>query len=52
MEILQQQLKNMRQQELSHALEVARQIDYLGGEPTIKGEDAETSEDSKTMLEY
>src|SRR6476660_2517616 len=35
----------------THALEVARQIDYLGGEPTVKGEDAETSEDSKTMLE-
>lgn len=46
-----EQLKIHASEELSHALEVARQIDYLGGEPTIKGKDAETSEDSKTMLE-
>src|SRR6476661_888699 len=45
------QLKIHASQELSHALEVARQIDYLGGDPTVRGEDAETSEDSKTMLE-
>jgi bacterioferritin len=32
-------------------LEVAIQIDYLGGELTVKGEDDETSNDSKTMLE-
>ncbi|MDQ6723112.1 MAG: ferritin-like domain-containing protein [Thermoproteota archaeon] len=46
-----EQLKIHASQELSHALEIARQIDYLGGEPTVKGKDAETSEDSKTMLE-
>jgi bacterioferritin len=46
-----EQLKIHASQELSHALEVARQIDYLGGEPTVKGKDADTSEDSKTMLE-
>jgi bacterioferritin len=46
-----EQLKTHASEELSHALEVARQIDYLGGEPTVKGKDAETSEDSKTMLE-
>lgn len=46
-----EQLKAHASEELSHALEVARQIDYLGGEPTVKGKDAETSEDSKTMLE-
>ena len=45
------QLKIHASQELSHALELARQIDYLGGDPTIKGKDAESSEDSKTMLE-
>jgi bacterioferritin len=45
------QLKIHASQELSHALEIARQIDYLGGDPTIKGKEAETSEDSKTMLE-
>ena len=46
-----EQLKIHASQELAHALEIARQIDYLGGEPTVKGKDAETSEDSKTMLE-
>jgi bacterioferritin len=32
-------------------LEVARQIDYLGGDPTVKAKEAEYSDDSKTMLE-
>ncbi len=45
------QLKIHATQELSHALEVARQIDYLGGDPTIVAKEAETSDDSKTMLE-
>jgi bacterioferritin len=45
-----EQLKTHASEELSHALEVARQIDYLGGNPTVKGKDAETSDDSKTML--
>ena len=30
---------------------MARQIDYLGGDPTVKGKEAEYSQDSKTMLE-
>ena len=38
-------------QELSHALEIARQIDYLGGDSTVNGKEAETSDDSKSMLE-
>ena len=45
------QLKKHASQELAHALEVARQIDYLGGDPTMKSKEAEYSEDSKTMLE-
>jgi bacterioferritin len=32
-------------------LEVARQIDYLGGDPTVKGKDAEYSQESRKMLE-
>ena len=40
-----EQLKKHASQELAHALEVSRQIDYLGGDPTMK------SKDSKTMLE-
>jgi len=46
-----QQLKEHASQELEHALEVAKQIDYLGGDPTMKGEEAEYSQDSKTLLE-
>ncbi len=46
-----QQLKEHASQELEHALEVAKQIDYLGGDPTMKGVEAEYSQDSKTMLE-
>ena len=46
-----EQLKKHASQELAHALEIARQIDYLGGDPTMKGKEAEYSQDSKTMLE-
>lgn len=46
-----EQLQKHASQELAHALEVARQIDYLGGDPTMKGKEAEYSQDSKTMLE-
>src|ERR1041385_8467422 len=46
-----EQLKKHASQELAHAIEVARQIDYLGGDPTVVGKKAEFSEDSKKMLE-
>jgi bacterioferritin len=46
-----EQLKKHASQELAHALEVARQIDYLGGDPTMKGKETEYSQDSKSMLE-
>jgi bacterioferritin len=46
-----EQLKKHASQELAHALEVYRQIDYLGGDPTMKSKEAEYSKDSKTMLE-
>jgi bacterioferritin len=45
------QLKKHAAQELEHALEVARQIDYLGGEPTVVGAPAEYSSESREMLE-
>ena len=46
-----EQLKEHASQELAHALEVARQIDYLGGDPTVNVKGAEFSQDSKKMLE-
>ena len=46
-----EQLKKYASQELAHALEVARQIDYLGGDHTVKPKKVEYSQDPKTMLE-
>jgi bacterioferritin len=46
-----EELKIHASEELSHALEVAKQIDYLGGAPTVVGKEAGYSDDSKTMLE-
>jgi bacterioferritin len=45
------QLKIHASQELAHALEIARQIDYLGGDPTVTPKKAEYSDESKEMLE-
>ena len=45
------QLEKHASDELEHALKVAKQIDYLGGTPTMKGKEAENSEDSREMLE-
>ncbi len=45
------QLKQHASQELGHALEVARQIDYLGGKATITPKPAEFPDNSKRMLE-
>jgi bacterioferritin len=44
-------LKVYASQELAHILEVAKQIDYLGADPTVKGKEAEYFQDSRTMLE-
>jgi bacterioferritin len=41
---IEEQLKMNASQELAHALEVARQIDYLGGDPTVKAKEAEYSD--------
>jgi bacterioferritin len=46
-----EELKLHASEELEHALEIAKQIDYLGGDPTVKSKEAGFSEDSKTMLE-
>jgi len=39
-------------EELSHALEVAKQIDYLGGTPSNRPKEVKLSEDSKQMLQF
>jgi bacterioferritin len=39
-------------EELSHALIVAKQIDYLGGMPAIQPKPVRTSEEAKDMLRF
>ena len=39
-------------EELSHALQVAKQIDYLGGMPTVVPKPVKTSEKPKDMLKF
>jgi bacterioferritin len=39
-------------EELQHALTIAKQIDYLGGEITATPKPVKTSDDNKTMLRF
>jgi bacterioferritin len=39
-------------EELQHALIIAKQIDYLGGEPTVEPKPVKTSDDAKAMLRF
>ena len=45
------QLEQHAKQELQHALIVSRQIDYLGGMPTVTPRPVKTSDDARTMLQ-
>jgi bacterioferritin len=46
------ELEKHAQEELSHALIVAKQIDYLGGMPAIHPKEVRTSEHAKDMLRF
>jgi bacterioferritin len=46
------QLEIHAKQELDHALTIARQIDYLGGMPTVVPKPVKTSEKAKEMLQF
>ena len=39
-------------EELAHALTIAKQIDYLGGEITVTPKPVKTSDDAKAMLRF
>jgi bacterioferritin len=39
-------------EELQHALTVAKQIDYLGGTPTVKPQPVKLSDDPKALLRF
>src|SRR5205807_4710700 len=44
------ELENHAKQELEHALTIAKQIDFLGGMPTVTPKAVKTSEDPEEML--
>jgi bacterioferritin len=46
------ELEKHAAQELSHALIIAQQIDYLGGMPTVEPKRVRTSEEAKEMLQF
>jgi len=46
------ELENHARQELEHALRIAKQIDYLGGMPTVSPRPVRTSEDAEEMLRF
>ncbi len=46
------QLEKHAQQELAHAMTISRQIDYLGGMPTVTPKPVKTSEKAEDMLRF
>src|SRR5262245_36486311 len=47
-----EELEKHAKQELEHALIIAKQIDYLGGMPTVTPKPVRTSENPKEMLQF
>ena len=46
------ELEKHAAEELSHALIISQQIDYLGGMPTVEPKKVKTSEKAKEMLQF
>src|SRR5205814_2972256 len=46
------ELEKHASEELQHALIISKQIDYLGGMPTVSPKPARTSEDAEAMLRF
>jgi bacterioferritin len=47
-----EELKKHAKEELEHALMIAKQIDYLGGAPTVQPKKVQVSDDAETMLQF
>ena len=47
-----QELEKHASEELQHALTIAKQIDYLGGDPAVEPMPVRTSSDVKEMLQF
>jgi len=46
------ELEKHAAEELQHAITIAKQIDYLGGDPTVTPKPVKTSKDAKAMLRF
>jgi len=46
------ELETHAAEELSHALKIAKQIDYFGGQPAVKPVPVKTSKDARAMLQF
>jgi bacterioferritin len=46
-----QELEKHAAQELQHALTIAKQVDYLGGTPTVQPKPVKATDDNKAMLQ-
>jgi bacterioferritin len=46
------ELEKHAQEELAHALIISKQIDYLGGMPTVAPKPVKTSDDAESMLRF
>jgi len=46
------ELEKHAQEELQHALIIAKQIDYLGGQPGVTPKPVKTSQDAREMLRF
>src|SRR6202451_1042478 len=44
------ELETHASEELAHAIKIAKQVDYLGGMPTVTPKPVKTSDDPKVML--
>jgi bacterioferritin len=47
-----QELETHAGEELAHALIISKQIDYLGGMPTVTSKSVKTSENAREMLQF
>src|SRR5205823_11070472 len=47
-----EELEKHAKEELEHALVIAKQIDYLGGMPTVQPKPVRTSEKAEDMLRF
>ena len=46
------ELETHASEELGHALKIARQIDYLGGQPGVRPKEVKQSDDPKELLRF